>query len=157
MTKQQITEEMKIHEEWYTSEQTLETLPSFLKHLTEDYHHDYGTICHAIAAGAVATARSMADWGGITGFQAGCVMWEFIQKWMSYETPMKLVKYENMLYPQYAHDFSKQISSETWEWLQEQAKKKLYNADEEYLHPAVKAHWQSIIDGIVPFGYEVKL
>lgn len=80
-----ITEEDKVHLEWYkqASKQTLETLPSFLKNLMEGYNHDYGTVCHALAAGAVATAWAMNahDNGGITGFQAGAVMWEFIKGW----------------------------------------------------------------------------
>lgn len=151
-----ITEEMKVHEEWYKSKQTLDTLPSFLKHLTEDYQHDYGTICHAIAAGAVQAARAIdhSPVGGITGFQASCIMWAFAQEWMGYKTPMKLIKYENMLYPQYEQSFSKQISSDTWKWLQEEAARKL-EEDQDYLSPNVKAHWQSIVNGIVPFGYEV--
>ena len=36
---------------------------------------DYGTVCHAIALSAVARTAQ----GGITGFQAGAVMWEFIK------------------------------------------------------------------------------
>ena len=80
-----ITEEMKIHEEWYkqAKEQTLETLPAFLNHLINDYGHDYGTICHAIAAGAIGAAYALerSPQGGITGFQAGCIMWCFIRHW----------------------------------------------------------------------------
>ena len=53
--KQQITEEMKIHDGWYkeAKKQTVETLPEFVRHLTEDYSHDYGTICYAVEAGAI--------------------------------------------------------------------------------------------------------
>lgn len=56
--KKSITEQDKIHEEWYkeASEMTLENLPEFLRKLTEDYSHDYGTICHAISAAAAAAA-----------------------------------------------------------------------------------------------------
>src|SRR5690349_20327046 len=73
--KTPITEESGEHKQWYVDahapEMTLETLPEFLRHLTEDYHHDYGTICHALAAGAIATAYAMdrSPQGGITGFQ----------------------------------------------------------------------------------------
>ena len=46
----------------------------------DTHRQDYGTICHAMAAAAIAGASCMdhmpnAD-GGITGFQAGAVMWE---------------------------------------------------------------------------------
>ena len=56
--RQPITEEDNMQEQLYKDarEQTLETLPEFLRHLTED---DDDTICHAIAAGAVATPWDM--------------------------------------------------------------------------------------------------
>ena len=74
---QQITEEMGIHKEWMkrARDMTMADLPEFLRELTEDYDHDYGTICHAIAAAAVAAAWSVerTPQGGITGFQAGAI------------------------------------------------------------------------------------
>ena len=82
--KQVITEEMMIQDEWYkqADKMTMDKLPEFLKHLTEDYQHDYGTICHALSAGALAAVHSMNNCpcGGITGFQAG------FRIWMSYST-----------------------------------------------------------------------
>ena len=82
----QIKEEDKVQEEWYTESRhmTVENLPKFFQKLTEQYGHDYGTICHAMAAGALATMRAMdkTPQGGITGFQAGAIMWEFIKRWM---------------------------------------------------------------------------
>lgn len=85
MEKQHITESMEVHKEWYAqaNEQTIETLPSFINHLMNDYSHDYGTICHAITAGGLATMSAMnnSDQGGITGFQAGEIMWKFIRNW----------------------------------------------------------------------------
>lgn len=83
--KQQITEEMKIQNEWYkeAKKQTVETLPEFVRHLTEDYSHDYGTICHAVAAAGIAAMYAVdnSPTGGITGFQAGCIMWKVIREW----------------------------------------------------------------------------
>ena len=54
--KERITEEMKIHEKWFEEarKQTVDTLPEFVRHLVEDYEHDYGTICHAITAAGLA-------------------------------------------------------------------------------------------------------
>lgn len=160
MSKQAITEEMKVHEEWFNEarEMTMDKLPEFLRHLMEDYGHDYGTICHALTAGAIATAWAMdrAPQGGITGFQAGFIMWGFIRHW-SYESNkcgMKIVDYDNMLYPQYEHKFEKTISESVWKILQDEAKKKLDKVDK-YTHEAVVQHWRSIVDGKVPFGYKV--
>lgn len=159
-----ITEEEHVHDAWYeearANDLTMETLPAFLKKLTEEYHHDYGTIVHAITAGMLATGRAIdrSPQGGITGFQAGAVMWEFIRNWIDsgeYK-PRRMVDYSNMLYPQYEHAFQKTISSDTWEHLQKMAKEKLDTNNDGYdMHPDVKAHMESIVAGTIPFGYTV--
>lgn len=158
---QLITEEMKIHEDWYNEAKSMkmENLLPFLEKLTTEYGHDYGTICHAIAASAIAaaTAVNATPAGGITGFQAGAVFWEFYRHWhaMNPDAPARLLRYENMLYPQYEHAFEKIISAETWKWLQEEAQKNL-EKEKEYVSNKVRTHWQSIVNGQVPFGYIVK-
>lgn len=155
-----ITEEMKVHEEWYkeAKEQTLETLPAFLKKLTEDYMHDYGTICHAMAAGALATcwAINKSSVGGITGYQAGFVMWKFVRNWnySDNKTGLRVIDYDNLLYPQYAHYFKNKMSTEQWENLKKTAAEKLQN-DSGNAHPNVVEHWRSIVNGKVPFGFIV--
>ena len=156
---QQITEEMNLHEKWYVDakEQTLETLPAFLKELSE-LGHDYGTICHALGAAAVAAASAMnhAPCGGITGFQAWFVMWGFVRGWLKNHNKcgMMLVDYDDMLYPQYDYKFDKTITSGTWTEIQAQAQA---NLDENNgAHPDVIAHWESIVRGKVPFGYKVR-
>ena len=155
-----ITEEMGIHKEWMIEarEQTLETLPDFITKLTTQYDHDYGTICHAIAAAAVGAAWAVekSPQGGITGFQAGAITWEIIRGWngsMLGDCGAKIVKYENMLYPQYEQDFDKKISSGVWKNIKKQASENLAlkGGNENVL-----AHWKSIADGVVPFGYEVE-
>jgi len=132
-----------------------EELVKFIDHLLNDYEHDYGTMVRAISAMTLATAYMGAAIEGITGFQAGFVMWDFIRWWQypDNKTGMRLVNYDNMLYPQYYERFSKTISKATWEKLQEEAKKKL---EEGLGVDEVRKHWQSIIDGVVPFGYEVE-
>lgn len=161
MEKLKIKEKDEIQKFWYedAKKMTLEELPEFLRHLTQDYEHDYGTICHALSAGAIATAWAMnrSDQGGITGFQAGAVMWEFVRHW-SYpdnKAGLKIVDYDTMLYPQYDYHFTdRTISSHTWKTLQEEAKSNYYNNTT--AHPDVKEHWKSIIEGNVPFGYTVE-
>jgi len=160
-----ITEEMHTQDEWYKEAEaktmTLKTLPKFLKKLSGKYNHDYGTICHALTASALAAINAMnrTSQGGITGFQAGAVMWRFIREWGMdlKDKPLRLVNYSNMLYPQYDYHFEKTINSNTWKWLQAEAKKNL-DGDNMCHHasPNVIAHWQSIVDGKVPFGYAVK-
>src|SRR5881392_1247840 len=99
--------------------QTLETLPAFLAKLAA-YEHDYGTICVAIGAAAIGAAWALerSPQGGITGFQAGAVQWEFIHAWdanMAGNNPQRLINYGDLLYPQMADKFTT-IPAETWTW-----------------------------------------
>lgn len=154
----QITEEEGLQKEWYAEarEMTMEKLPAFLEKLTTQYGHDYGTICHAVASAAIAAAWAVerSPQGGITGFQAGCIMWEFIQHWMTEykDTPARIIKYEDMLYPQYEDKFTS-ISKETWEFLQNKAREKL--AESPDAHEAVIHQWKMVANGQVPFGYKI--
>lgn len=128
----QISEEQGIQKEWYekAKEMQLEDLPGFINHLMEDYSHDYGTVCHAIAAGAIATAGAMnrhEKQGGITGFQAGAVMWQFLREWnfSGNKTGLRIIDYDDFLYPQYADKFQKTLSKSTWNTIQREAQKKV--------------------------------
>ncbi len=149
-----------IIEEWRqtANKMTMSELPAFLKHLTEDYEQDYGTICHAMSLGSIATmwAINRTDQGGITGFQAGAIMWENIINWMpEYKNkPIKLVDQSNMLYPQYEESFQKIISKDTMVYLQKEAQI-LMDKEGGHAGEQVKAHWQLIIDGEIPFGYVI--
>ena len=123
-----------------------------------DYTHDYNSVCHAIAASAIAAtcAADSTPQGGITGFQASAIMWDYIKHWMYRNNTcgLKLIDYDKMLYPQYDYRFEKTISEGVWHSLQEEAKKKL--EEETYANIVVRAHWKSIVDGKVPFGYKVE-
>ena len=137
---------------------TLETLPEFLRELSQEYKHDYGTICVAIGAAAVAAAWAMerSPQGGITGFQAGAVTWEFLRGWNSSmigDCGARIQKFDDLLYPQYADRFTS-ISSDTWKNLQEKAADNLKTGNRN-AHPDVLEHWASIAEGIVPFGLRI--
>lgn len=151
----------KVWEHWMVeaTTQTMETLPEFVRHLIEDYRHDYGTICHAIAAAALGGAHAVetSPQGGITGFQAGAVFWDFYRRWMHNDGPARIVDYNELLYPQFGAKF-RTISAETWTWVRDQAQQRLdENGDGGgIVHPEVRAHWEAIVAGIVPFGLEVE-
>ncbi len=154
-----ITEESGIHKGWYeeAKKMTPQTLPEFIRKLTQDYAHDYGTICHAIAAAGLAAmcAVDHSPEGGITGFQASCIIWEVIQGWGVFDKgPKRMLCYSELLYPQYAHKFTT-ISKETWKWVKEEAHKKLLEARRGQMHPDVSAHMESVAVGNVPFGLRV--
>jgi len=135
---EQIKEEDKHQDKWYEDAKkvSMGELTEFLRHLLEDYSHDYGTICHALAAGAIATASAMnkAPQGGITGFQAGAVMWGFIGHWNyeSNKTGLRIIDYDNFLYPQYRNRFQKTISPDIWKALQKQAAVEIEKANDAY-------------------------
>ena len=136
--------------------QTFDDLVTFLQNVKDNYNTGYGTAPRAIAQAALATAWYLSSEFGITGFQAGFVMWDFIRDWnySHNECGMKIVDYDNMLYPQYDDYFKKTISKDTWAALQKEAAKNL--KDSECAADRVIEHWQSIVDGKVPFGYVVK-
>lgn len=157
--KETITEEMHLEKEWFEEAKKIETvedLAKFVNHMLNDYNHDYGTCCYAVAACAVAGAWLGASVQWITGFQAGLVMFEFIRHWTkeANKCGLKLVDYDEFLFPQYEEKFDKTISKETWENIQKAARNNLEKEDD-FVHPRVRAHWKKIVDGIVPFGYKV--
>ena len=161
MNKTAVNEEMHPEKEWFADaeKQTLESLPDFINHVMNDYIHDYGTVVHAVAACAIAAAwaANEADGarGGITGFQAGFVMWDFVRQWQfkNNKSGLRILDFDKLLYPQYSERFEKVIDPEQWEKLQEMARIKL---EERGACDEVREHWASIVDGKVPFGFRVK-
>lgn len=153
-----VTEEQHPEKEWFAEarKMTMEDLPAFMDKMMNGYIHDYGTACHAVSACAIAAAWAAADKEGITGFQAGFVMWDFILNWTKThnECGLRLIDYDDMLYPQYEYKFNNQtISSDNWERIQAKAKENLEKNPDAC--PDVIQHWQSIVNGSVPFGYSV--
>lgn len=134
---------------------TFDDLIEFLRDVKDNYNIGYGDAPRAIAQAALGVAWYLSGEFGITGFQAGCVTWDFIRDWTHTDnkTGMKLVDFDRMLYPQYSDEFQKTINPDTWKSMMNEAKKML----DEYpnSHPAVIAHWKSIADGNPPFGYVV--
>jgi hypothetical protein len=112
---------------------------------------DYGKAVYSAAA-VMRAALRVVDLG-LSGFQAGCVGWEMMEYLMGIEYPAKIVKFNDMLYPQYEEMFEKKIDAQTWEHLQKGAKKLLKVKDG--AAPHVIEHWKSIVGGATPFGYTV--
>lgn len=160
MDKQLITEEMHLEKEWFEEAKnvkSIEELSKFVDKMLNSYEHDYGTIIHAIAACSVACSWFGARVKGITGFQASLVMWDYIMHWTKTHNKcgLRLVDYDDFLYPQYRYKYEKVISESTWAAIQEEARKRL-DKDDGSACPGVRLHWESIVNGVVPFGYMVK-
>jgi len=157
MTEMSKEELFALRDAWYSEaeKQTVETLPAFIQMLNK-YHHTYDTVIYATNAATLAASWVMAKYHGITGFQAGAVMWEYIQQWGfdCKDKPLGLLKYDDMLYPMYDYKFTT-IDKRTWEWMQKRAQE-LYNDGNCSACEKVIDHWKSIINGKVPFGYTVR-
>lgn len=136
---------------------TKEDLDNLLNEITVK-DHDYDSIVRACWAAMLGAFNyvNRSPIGGITGFQAGFIGWAAIMEFMGIkkDSPVRIVEYDKMLYPQYLEEFDKTISQKTWEYLQKEARKNLEK--HKSASPRVIEHWQSVVDGKVPFGYEIR-
>lgn len=141
-------------EEWYEQAKKISSTEELKKFIDEilDKDHDYNSIAGAFIAGLTATMKAMDRHpnGGITGFQAGWILMTHMGRELLINGPWKIVKYRDMLFPQHRDKFLPSLSKETWDWLQEEAKKNLEK--EGSAHPDVKKHWEDIVAGNIPFG-----
>ena len=138
---------------------TKEQLDELLKEIVESKELCYGTIVFAISGAMLATAHYIneSEVGGITGFQAGFIGWEMIRKFLVHEnkTALKIINYDDLLYPQYKNKFKKVIDYELWKTIQDEAK--ILLSTHKDAHPKVIKHWGKIVKGKVPFGYKVEV
>lgn len=142
-----------------TEIKSIEDLPEVCHKILDGYFHTYSTIVDAIGACCIAAAwaANRSEHGGITGFQAGAVMWYFIRNFMfpDNKVGLKITDYDDMLFPQYADKFEKTIPRDIFESLQKAAEDNLAK-DNRYTHPNVIEHWIKITEGEVPFGYKIE-
>lgn len=162
--KRSITEKDKsIINEWYYLAETadIDSLQMLIKHIMNDYNHDYGSYIHAVAACSIATAWACGK--ELTGFQASCVGLEFLMHW-TYDyikSGISIINWDNMLYPQYENAFDKVIPKNIWKNLQKEAQFRVAdfydNADtNRYIVSKVIKHQKSIADENPPFGYSIE-
>lgn len=119
----------------------------------QDYPDDYNFAVYRPAAAAIAATWAHAE--GITGFQAGAIQWEIIRLWDVFDgkAGLHMQQYIDLLYPQYEAKFTT-IPASVWEKVQRIAAENL--ASESMAAETVRAHWQTIVDGKVPFGLGVQ-
>lgn len=147
----------KIYQEVYDLGST-EAVTRALPELAEKYCQTYEGTAEFIGTYLAALGNQMCKEIGTTGFQKSHTLFKFIFafNFQHNKTGLKLVNYDDMLYPQYAYLFAPVISQTVWKNLQAQAEKLLQEHEGEYVHPDVRMHWQRIADGNVPHGYTVK-
>ena len=157
-----------IRDEWYKKAKndihTPEQLKEFADEICEYVNNSkemYNDSSNGAAAISLAAMHMMAFIYGMTSFQMGWVMWQLIDQMVigEHDCGMKLVNYNDMLYPQYEDHFMKTLPKDVWERLQQKAKddlKKDDAASEVYkMCHRVREHIQSIAYGNPPFGYKV--
>lgn len=103
MEKKFITEADNVQDEWYVQarEQKMDTLPTFLNHMLNDYSHDAKTIVHAVTAGSLATIAAMNSHpeGDLGPTQTSGLLGLFIRKWARIEGPAKIMSWAGLLDP----------------------------------------------------------
>lgn len=164
MKKIAITEEQGIHKEWMARAKKIQNsqeLKDFIDELNKKYSHDYGTICHFIAAAAVGAANAVqhGPQGGITGFQAGCIMWSIIDGWGVWGSgPKQVIEWENLLYPQYDYKMPRSVTRRTFDHLQKKAKEGLNREQDRKgtMSAKVLERWTLVAEGRLPPGMEVR-
>lgn len=144
--------------EWYKRAAEIKTtgeLTDFIDGVCGVGDMDYGAAVHAAAAVTVAASWLMSHKIGFSGFQASLIGLEYLMHWTYPDSiGIRVTDFSKMLYPQHGDHFDKTIKQSTWEALQNEAKRLL--EEKGYAHPKVIAHWQSIVDGNVPFGFTVE-
>lgn len=129
--------------------------------MTDPHTNDYGGVGVAIgliaAASAWAMNRHPGARGGITGFQGGAVLWEFVRHWDSGrigEAGARIQSFDNLMFPQYADSFQT-LPRSAVDAVQRMARERLETADRSQVHPEVIAHWETLAAGQSPYGMRV--
>lgn len=75
-----------------------------------------------------------------------------IGSWLRIDGPFKITKLEDMLHPHYQYKFMPYVSTEDFEWLQNEAVRRI---KEHAMDDRTCNHLTDIIEGKAPFGYEI--
>lgn len=128
---------------------TLAELGLFIAELKTEHSRD---IVNATAAAMIATFNVMNS-VRMSLHDEAYVGHEMICHLISGDrTPYRITFFEDFLYPQYERRHTR-ISKKTMDWLQGEARKKL--AEDRGASYAVTAHWKSIDQGEIPFGFKL--
>ena len=142
----------KLNEEWLKFEPKSEKeLFRFIHELTTKYQNDYGTSVHLAVALMKAVFEYVEHLEGFTGFQVDCMKWLVLKKifLVNDVIGMKLVKYSDILYPQYIEKFGKTIiDKEQHNLIVKMAKDKL--AKHSMASVSVIEHWKRLVAGWLP-------
>lgn len=108
--------------------------------------HDYGSCCYAMSIAANAMFNYAASKHGCTGFQASCADLDFLRRTRLLKHGFQIIKYDDLLYPQYADKFPTraQLIRDNIDQLGKAAEEML--ADSDRAHPNVRRWWEDLVD-----------
>jgi len=140
---------------------SMDELVKFINKMADDGEDTYVGAIYAANAAALATLWFINRRLHLTGFQADCVMWEFLYSWeyISNKCGLRIIDYDKMLHPENGYLFNKTIPQDIFTSLQQEAKQRLKDAElyGNGLSNDVRKHLQSIVDGEYPFGYVLQM
>jgi len=148
--------EQEYREAVYAEAKEVKTPEALAEFIAKRYAEtlDYGTIVYACSATMQAAFNVMnahPQFGGITGFQASCLMWEMVKKFgMFSEGPLRIQDFDNLRFPQYDDRFRVTLSPESAAELQERAKKAIAGGPDGFMSPNVRARQEAISRGEFP-------
>jgi hypothetical protein len=138
-----LTEDDMMHLE-IISPKNEEELIDFIRNLVKYENNDYGTAARSLTLAAEAAFNYIAHMFDVSGFQAGYAQMDFMIRMRNIKSRLKVLNYDNLLYPQYLDDFyitPEQCIKENASWLKKQAKEKLKEATE-WTNEKVIEHWK---------------
>lgn len=137
-----------------------ESFESFVNHIMRR-PHDYGSIvwaCLAAMGKGFQVVNNHPVDGGITGFQADFLKWAVLKHifHMRSNSGHILIDYDWLLNPD-TEEYFTTIRPSIWKSIVEQAKAKLaaHEAGTDLAPVSLRAHWEKIVAGMVPFGLKV--
>lgn len=123
-----------------TEEELLEVIRNVIKY----EGNSYGTAARALTIVAEAAFNYIANVFGVSNFQASFAQLGFIIRMRHIKSGIKILNYDDLLYPQYLERFRitpEQCIKENASWLKEQAKQKLEKEDNLAAERVVE-HWK---------------
>lgn len=112
--------------------------------------HDYGTCVYAMSMAAEAAFNFVASKLGVTGFQASYADMDFLRRVRGIKGGFRIVKTENLLYPQYCDDEhfpgvdELMDDKDNKQWLADEARKLIEEKSAIGVHPDVMNHWKML-------------
>lgn len=155
--QQEQDQQVNLFEQWYELANTIDVdnLTTFAKTLKATTNTPE-EILHSVVAAIKATTEAMLKDVEIEGMEnirniVSTLAYRKINNLGEGFT--SVTDFDNMLNPQAKQLFDKYITEDAFLDLQQKAINLLKETEEQEVHPALVAHWNSIAQGRVPFGY----